>query len=864
MSGSTEGAAARRPPSFLARLAGAQARRPWLFIAAGAALGAISVPPILGIGGFTDGLTLNSDFTALLPETAPSVRDLDEIQRRFGGQQAMMLSIESRDVEALHAFTRDFALRVEGLEEHHVVAVDWNVGDFVRFVEAHRHLYADLEDLEELRDALRARVEHERARANPFFLDLDDEPPPDPVAVARRMERDGRRQRERVERRFPGGFLQHPERGAVLMVVHTRIRGGATEDVESLLAAMHEELGRLRPESYAPDLEVHWGGTLIEVREETASLVEAVRNSTLLTLGLVGLAIWIFFLRLRPIPLLNLNLVPPVLVTFAMAELSLDYLNASSAFLSAIVVGNGINPSVIWLARYFEERRAGADVGRALVTSHRGTWKGTLTASLAASVAYVSLMSTDYRGFRDFGVVGGTGMVLCWLSTYLLLPALCVVSERWRPLGFASRSRMRGIYGVVFARIALGSPRVVVAISLALTVATGALVAAAVAGDPMEYDYRNLRSTPPPGSAVEHVRQTSAEVLDETMSGSALAILAPDRAQAQRFARELEERRGEWPRAYGRVRTIDDLLPAEQVEKLALLSELRELVEGIRPHLDARARRLVDGASPPEPIRPLGPADLPRSVARPFTERDGTRGRLLFVEHHPEESGWDGRYMARWAAAARSLRVDEADRSPPVAGTAVVFSDVMQTIWRDGPRAVGIALLVVILLLVVSFREQRDRWVTLAALLVGILWMAGSMALLGMRLNFLNFIAFPIAFGNGVDYAVNVVRRYADGVEAGMDRRAAVRDAVEGTGGAVILCSLTTVIGYMSLHTSSNRALNSFGLATGISEVTCLAAAVIALPALLHVLAAGRAQRVGRHGAMATFTSPQPRQRDDG
>ncbi|MCZ7683871.1 MAG: hypothetical protein M5U28_35945 [Sandaracinaceae bacterium] len=211
------------------------------------------------MGGLTDGLTLNSDFTALLPETAPSVRDLDEIQRRFGGQQAMMLSIESQDVEALHAFTRDFALRVEELDEHHVVAVDWNVGDFVRFVEGHRHLYADLEDLEALRDALRARVEHERARANPFFLDLDDEPPPDPVAVARRMEREGRRERERVERRFPGGFLQHPDRGAVLMVVHTRIRGGATEDVESLLAALHEELGRLRPESYAPDLEVHWG-----------------------------------------------------------------------------------------------------------------------------------------------------------------------------------------------------------------------------------------------------------------------------------------------------------------------------------------------------------------------------------------------------------------------------------------------------------------------------------------------------------------------------------------------------------------------------------------------------------------------------
>lgn len=802
-------------------------------------LAAGAVPVVGGFGGLTDGLTLNSDFTALLPETAPSVRDLDEIQRRFGGQQAMMLAIESDDTEALHAFTRDFALRVEDLDEHHVVAVDWNVRDFVDFIEAHRHLYASVDDLSALRDVLRARLEYERARANPFFLDLDDEAPPDPAAVIRRIEQGAERERTQIERRFPDGFLQHPDRGLVLMVVHTRIRGGATEEVEALLAAMRGEAARLHPTSYAADLRIHWGGTLMEVREETASLVEAVRNSTLLTLGLVGLAIWIFFLRLRPIPLLNLNLVPPVLVTFAVAELTLDYLNASSAFLSAIVVGNGINPSVIWLARYFEERRAGASVREAVVISHRGTWKGTLTASLAASIAYVSLMSTDYRGFRDFGVVGGTGMVLCWLATYLLLPALSVISERWRPLSFGAR-RSKGVYGIVFARLALGSPRAVIVASFALTLVTAGLTAWVVMGDPMEYDYRRLRSDPAPQSDVEYVRDASAAVLDETMSGSALAILAPTRDEARRFASELAERRQEWPRAYGAIRSIDDLLPGDQGRKLALLTELRTMMLQIRPRVAADVRRRIDENLPPASVRALGPDDLPRSVARAFTERDGARGRLIFLEHHPDESSWDGQYMARWAAAARTLRTESTDRAPPVAGTAVVFSDVMQTIWRDGPRAVGIALLAVVLLLVVTFRRQRERWITLGALLAGILWMAGAMALLGMRLNFLNFVAFPIAFGNGVDYAVNVVRRYADGVDQGVDPLASIRDAVEGTGGAVILCSLTTVIGYMSLHTSSNRALNSFGMATAISEVTCLAAAVIALPALLHLLAQRR------------------------
>ena len=48
----------------------------------------------------------------------------------------------------------------------------------------------------------------------------------------------------------------------------------------------------------------------------------------------------------------------------------------------------------------------------------------------------------------------------------------------------------------------------------------------------------------------------------------------------------------------------------------------------------------------------------------------------------------------------------------------------------------------------------------LFGLLLGILLMAGAMAASQMKLNFLNFVAFPITFGNGVDYGVNVLRRW--------------------------------------------------------------------------------------------------------
>jgi predicted RND superfamily exporter protein len=99
---------------------------------------------------------------------------------------------------------------------------------------------------------------------------------------------------------------------------------------------------------------------------------------------------------------------------------------------------------------------------------------------------------------------------------------------------------------------------------------------------------------------------------------------------------------------------------------------------------------------------------------------------------------------------------------------------------------------------------------------------------LGVRLNFLNFMALPITLGVGVDYAVNVVSRVR---EEGGDALA----ALHGGGGAVVLCSLTTVLGYLALLFSINRAVSSLGLVAVLGELTCLTAAMLVLPAALSL-----------------------------
>src|SRR5262249_38060536 len=150
-------------------------------------------------------------------------------------------------------------------------------------------------------------------------------------------------------------------------------------------------------------------------------------------------------------------------------------------------------------------------------------------------------------------------------------------------------------------------------------------------------------------------------------------------------------------------------------------------------------------------------------------------------------------------------------------------ADMILAVIEDAPKAILASLLGTLLIVAVTFRGRRAFWAVSATLLLGLAWMVAAMALFGsklglsggvphvalegMKLNFLNFVARPISIGAGADYAVNVMQRYR------LAGRGSIGRVIVETGGAVVLCSLTTTLGYFALTFSVNKAIISFGLA---------------------------------------------------
>jgi predicted RND superfamily exporter protein len=203
----------------------------------------------------------------------------------------------------------------------------------------------------------------------------------------------------------------------------------------------------------------------------------------------------------------------------------------------------------------------------------------------------------------------------------------------------------------------------------------------------------------------------------------------------------------------------------------------------------------------------------------------------------------DAHYLITWAESFRRTELPDGSIVRG-SGRSVIFADMILAVVEDAPKAILASLLGTIAIVVLAFRGRRGAVAVSLTLLLGIACMAAFVAIyhsktgvagqpLGievesMKLNFLNFVALPISIGVGADYAVNVVQRYL------LDGEKDIRQVVIETGGAVILCSLTTVLGYFALTYSVNRAIVSFGVVAAAGEVACLLAAVLVLPAALR------------------------------
>ena len=310
-----------------------------------------------------------------------------------------------------------------------------------------------------------------------------------------------------------------------------------------------------------------------------------------------------------------------------------------------------------------------------------------------------------------------------------------------------------------------------------------------------------------------------------------VAALVDDPAQRPAVAAELRRvmlaSDAGAPAPAERVETIDLFAPplAEQEARIARLRKIGASLHKL-PDEDVpeRLRPYVDTWFGDVGLRPIQVAEVPTTLAQGFKEIDGESRHTVLLYPSLRINYNDGANILKFADRLADVKL------PPAPSSAAASSSWARSsacIRDEAPKVVLIvSLLVAIVLLPIFWRRRlRIPLVVLTVATVALLAQAVMLAL-GVQLNMLNFAAVPITIGVGADYVVNLL--------GAMDAfQCDARRACSRMGGAILLCSLTTIVGYLSLVAGSSGALRSFGWAAVLGEAMAVITVLLILPVVL-------------------------------
>lgn len=783
---------------------------------------------------YTFKLRIVSDFVDLLPQHFRSVSDLKKIMDRVGGTGNLFIAIESPDVKASQRFADDVVRLLRKKYRDHFRYVNYKIDEIRDFYERNAMLYMSLDELEDISDRLHRKINALKMKNNPLFVDISGRMDSDAQIKFDDIEERYKKKTDSYARYIDGYYTG--ENGRLLVII-AKPTGRSMDMWESkrLLARLEQDIAALIPHRYHKELKFAFTGSYKISLEEYETLKKDIFGTASLCLALVGLIIFVFFKNITSILLLGINIIVAVFITFAITYFTIGYVNTVTAFMGAIIAGTGINYGIIMLARFYEERRLKNDIREAIKNTILGTMVGTIGASGTTAIAFGIFLIAEVRSFVQFGFIGLIGIFMAWLLAYSFLPAMLVLIERRFPSMktgevFSKERRFR-IYSVLKK---INIPFLL--ISLVIT-AVSILCIIKFIPDALEYDMQNLRTKSSLESGTAVLDHRVSKVMGTSLTPSVILSESVDEGKRICDALYTKKREQQDKAGINDCKSILSYIPDDQDEKLEIIRDIKRLLkEDTINLLSKEDKEKVLELKKYLVKERVSIEDLPEPIRRQYTDKQGEIGRFVYVTPAAGKNLWNAENLFRFTDTIREVKLEDG-KVVTSSGDAIVFADLLRLIKRDGPIATIASLLGVLMVVAFLLRSLRHIFLVSSALIFGVFWMLGLVALFDLKLNFFNFVVLPMTFGVSVDYAFNIVQRYRQ------EGAGSIEGVISRIGPAVLLCSLTTQIGYGVLLTGDSLALRGFGKIALIGEFTSIFNALIVIPTIIFFLERAKNKR---------------------
>jgi len=172
-------------------------------------------------------------------------------------------------------------------------------------------------------------------------------------------------------------------------------------------------------------------GLQVITDDETMTMYHDLGWNTVLAF-LVVLVLFIVTFRMWTSPVIAMIvLLMSITLALGINALALGELTMMAMMFPIILLGLGVDYFVHLLGEFTQRRGEGDEIEPALKHTLMKTGRGILTGGLTTAIAFLALAFTSFKGFTDFGLSAGIGVLCTLLTSFLVLPAALVVIHRF-------------------------------------------------------------------------------------------------------------------------------------------------------------------------------------------------------------------------------------------------------------------------------------------------------------------------------------------------------------------------------------------------------------------------------------------------
>ncbi|MGA7003330.1 MAG: MMPL family transporter [Pseudolabrys sp.] len=597
-------------------------------------------------------------------------------------------------------------------------------------------------------------------------------------------------------------------------------------------------------------------GSVPMADEEFATVQDGALENAIGTVITVLVILWLALKSARLIVAVFINLVVGLALTAAFGLMMVGALNMISVAFAVLFVGLGVDFGIQFSVRYRAERHDVPELAPALVQAAEKIGVPLTLAAAAVAAGFLSFLPTDYRGVSELGQIAGVGMLIAYVTSITLLPALITVlnpTGEAEPIGYSALAPIDRFLQVHRVPVIVGT------------------LAVAVLGAPLlyyltfDFDPIHLRSP-----KTESISTLLALGGDPQAGSNSVNIITASLDEARSAADKLRT----LPQVL-EVKTLLSFVPQDQDKKLGLIRDLnRQLGPALqkpgssKPPTDADNIAALNGMA--DQLNKIAGnttgagADAAKRLAADAVKlaqaNEETRARAQNAFIAPLETGiaqlrgfLTAQQISRdnlpaalkqlWVTPDGRARVEVAPKGdtndtevlrsfaravlavyPNATGGPISILESSRTVVRAFLEAGFYALVSIAILLWIVLRRFGDVLLTLVPLLLAGVVTLEICVLIDMPLNFANIIALPLLLGVGVAFKIYYILAWRSGrtnlLQSSLTR-------------AVIWSALTTATAFGSLWLSQHPGTSSMGKLLALSLACTLAAAVLFQPALM-------------------------------